>query len=98
MENALTEEIGMLGAHSWPSASERQVTELVADLEAAREEFAAAEVTPEADAFYEHLYQGYALIDGDTTVTARESLGLDSTPPEYEESGDGGGESPGKEV
>ncbi|MFE9176655.1 DUF4190 domain-containing protein [Streptomyces sp. NPDC007126] len=98
VENALTEEIGMLGAHSWPSASERQVTELVADLEAAREEFAAAEVASEADAFYEHLYQGYALIDGDTTVTARESLGLASTPPEYEESGDGGGESPGKEV
>ncbi|MFE5602302.1 DUF4190 domain-containing protein [Streptomyces coelicoflavus] len=98
VENALTEEIGMLDAHSWPSASEQPVTELVTDLEAAREEFAAAEATPDADAFYEHLYQGYALVDGDTTVTARESLGLDTTPPEYAESGGDGGESPGKEV
>ncbi|WUK65552.1 DUF4190 domain-containing protein [Streptomyces coelicoflavus] len=98
VENALTEQIGMLGAHSWPSASERPVTELVADLEAARKEFAAAESTPDADAYYEHLHQGYALIDDDTTVAVRESLGLDTTPPVYEESGDGGGESPGLEV
>ncbi|MFA3875046.1 DUF4190 domain-containing protein [Streptomyces sp. MMCC 100] len=94
VEKALTEQIGMLGAHSWPSTSEQPVTEL----EAARKEFAAAEKTPDADPFYEHLDKGYALIEADTTVMARESLGLDTTPPVYEDSGDGGGESPGKEV
>ncbi|MEU0590459.1 DUF4190 domain-containing protein [Streptomyces ardesiacus] len=98
VEKALGEQIGMLGAHSWPSAAERPVTKLVADLEAARKEFAAAGTTPAADPFYEHLDEGYALVDGDTTVTARESLGLDTTPPEYEEPGGGGGDSPGKEV
>lgn len=98
MSAALERETGMLRGHSWPAGAERPVAGLVEDLETAREEFGLASGAADADTYYLHLDKALSLIEGDSTVTARESLGLDTTPPVYDESGDGGGESPGKEV
>ncbi|MEV5814676.1 DUF4190 domain-containing protein [Streptomyces mutabilis] len=98
VSTALDRETGMLRGHSWPATAERPVADLVEDLDTAREEFGLASEATDADTYYEHLDKALLLIEADSTVTARESLGLDTTPPVYEEAGDGGGESPGKEV
>ncbi|MFE1024176.1 DUF4190 domain-containing protein [Streptomyces sp. NPDC058818] len=98
MSQALVRETGMLRGHSWPDDAERPVADLVEDLETAREEWDLAAEAADADTYYLHLDKGFALIEADSTVTARKALGLDTTPPVYEESGDGGEESPGKEV
>jgi phosphohistidine swiveling domain-containing protein len=98
MSEALVRETGTLRGHSWSAGAERPVADLVEDLETAQEEWALAAKATDADTYYAHLDKGFALIEADTTVTARKALGLDSTPPVYEEGGDGGGESPGKEV
>ncbi|MFJ7770867.1 DUF4190 domain-containing protein [Streptomyces sp. NPDC097107] len=101
MSQALVRETGMLRGHGWPDDAERPVADLVEDLETAREEWELAAEAAEAadvDTYYLHLDKGFALIEADSTVTARKVLGLDTTPPVYEESGGGGGESPGKEV
>ncbi|MFJ8188723.1 DUF4190 domain-containing protein [Streptomyces sp. NPDC096094] len=98
MSQALVRETGMLRGHSWPDDAERPVTDLVEDLETAREEWDLAAEAGDVDTYYEHLDKGLALIEADSTVTTRKALGLDTTPPVYEESGDGEGESPGKKV
>ncbi|MFE0801178.1 DUF4190 domain-containing protein [Streptomyces sp. NPDC058812] len=98
MSHALVRETGMLRGHSWSSDAQRPVADLVEDLETARKEWGLAAEATDVDTYYEHLDKGFALIEADSTVTARKALGLDTTPPVYEEGGDGGGESPGKEV
>ncbi|MFB7088028.1 DUF4190 domain-containing protein [Streptomyces sp. NPDC056296] len=98
MSRALVRETGMLRGHSWPDDAERPVADLVEDLETAREEWDRAAEAADVDTYYLHLDKAFALIEADSTVTARKALGLDTTPPVYEESGDGEGESPGKEV
>ncbi|MFC7995898.1 DUF4190 domain-containing protein [Streptomyces rochei] len=96
---ALDRQTGMLRGHSWPADAQRPVAALVADLETAREEFGLASRATDADAYYEHSDKAIALIDADTAVGARDALGLDTTPPVYEETGEeGGGAEPGKEV
>ncbi|GHB76099.1 membrane protein [Streptomyces viridiviolaceus] len=96
--DALTEQAGMLREHSWPADAEQPVTDLVEDLDEARKEWALAAEAGDADTFYEHYDKGYELIDARKTVTAREALGLATTPPAYEEDGGGGEEAPGMEV
>lgn len=98
MSQALVRETGMLRGHSWPADAERPVADLIGDLETARKEWGLAAEATDADTYYLHLDKAFALIEADSTVTARKALGLDTTPPVYEESADGGGESPGKEV
>ncbi|MEU0742126.1 DUF4190 domain-containing protein [Streptomyces sp. NPDC006134] len=89
MTGALTEQAGLLRAHTWSEGARRQLTELAAELDAAREEWARAAATTDADTFYEHYERGYDLIAPEKSVAAREALGLATTPPVYEE-GDGG--------
>ncbi|MGC9499953.1 DUF4190 domain-containing protein [Streptomyces sp. WG7] len=98
MSTALDRETGMLRGHSWPAAAERPVAGLVADLEAAQREWDRAAEAADADTYYEHLDNGFGLVEAESTVTARKALGLDTTPPVYEEDGGGAGEAPGREV
>jgi hypothetical protein len=98
VSEALVRETDLLRGHGWPSDAEQPVADLVEDLEAARKEWGLAAKATDVDTYYEHLDQGYALVEADSTVTARKALGLDTTPPVYEEEGGGGGESPNKEV
>ncbi|MEV5545452.1 DUF4190 domain-containing protein [Streptomyces sp. NPDC052309] len=90
--DALTEQAGMLREHTWPAGAERPVADLVEDLDAAQKEWALAAESTDIDTFYEHYDKGYELIDPDKTVTAREALGLATTPPVYEEDGGEGGD------
>ncbi|WP_374227493.1 DUF4190 domain-containing protein [Streptomyces sp. AC627_RSS907] len=98
VSEALRGEIGMLDRHEWPAGAERPVADLVEDLRAAQEEWGLAAKATDPESFYEHYGKGYDLLGADTTVTAREALGLATNRPEYEEGGDGGGESPGRQV
>ncbi|MFH9731181.1 DUF4190 domain-containing protein [Streptomyces sp. NPDC017260] len=95
---ALTEQAGMLREHSWSVGAEQPVTELIGNLDEAGKAWALAEAATEADLYYTHLDEGFGLMDSERTVTAREALGLSTTPPVYEEDGGGAGEAPGKEV
>nr|WP_234311915.1 DUF4190 domain-containing protein [Streptomyces griseus] len=97
VSTALTEQAEALEGHSWPSDAERPVAALVKDLKAARQEWAKAAASSDADTFYEHYDKGWALTDPRKTVTARKALGLAATPPSYDEDGGGanGGEGAG---
>ncbi|MCQ9182909.1 DUF4190 domain-containing protein [Streptomyces sp. IBSBF 2953] len=82
-----------LTAHTWSAKARGPVTALVKDMRAASEEWSAAAKATDADGFYEHYETAYGVVDGRSTVTAREALGLATTPPAYDDgsdSGDGG--------
>ncbi|WP_333737381.1 DUF4190 domain-containing protein [Streptomyces sp. IBSBF 2806] len=81
-----------LGAHTWSATSRGPVAALVKDMRTESEEWAAAAKATDADGFYEHYETAYGYVDGRSTVTAREALGLATTPPLYDDgSGSGGG-------
>ncbi|MET7653531.1 DUF4190 domain-containing protein [Streptomyces sp. NPDC005486] len=88
-----------LGTHIWPTDVRQPVAALVKDMRDAAKEWAAAAKATDADGFYEHYDTAYEYVDGDTTVTAREALGLATTVPTYDEDsesgsgGTGGGDS-----
>ncbi|MEU9447771.1 DUF4190 domain-containing protein [Streptomyces sp. NPDC048277] len=99
---ALTEQTGMLRAHTWDDAgAKRSVNDLVADLDKARAEWAKAAKATDADTYYTHYDKGSALLDPKRSVTARKALGLATTPPSYDGGGSGsgsGGSGSGMEV
>nr|WP_313904468.1 septum formation family protein [Streptomyces sp. 15-116A] len=83
--DALTEQTGMLREHRWPDDARRPVSELAEELERAEKEWSAAAEATDLDTYYEHYDKGWALLDARKTVTAREALGLATTPPDPEE-------------
>ncbi|MEV6963117.1 DUF4190 domain-containing protein [Streptomyces sp. NPDC051207] len=95
---ALTEQVGLLRGHDWPSGARQPVAGLVKDLEAAQEEWAKAGRAADADTFYDHYDEALELTDPQRSVTARKALGLATTPPAHEESGGEEGEGSGLEV
>lgn len=92
VDDVLGEQIEALRAHSWPSGARRPVADLVEDLEDARKEWARASEAPDAGSYFTHYDKAYASVDGPSTVTARKSLGLASTPPVYDEDEGGASE------
>lgn len=91
-----------LGSHNWMTpVREKSLAVLAKDMQEARKEWAAAAKATDADDYYEHYGKAYAYVDGATTVTARQALGLATTPPTYDEDsesgsgGTGGGDSDG---
>ncbi|WP_461080967.1 DUF4190 domain-containing protein [Streptomyces deserti] len=98
VHGVLGDQIEALRAHTWPADAERPVADLVTDMEDAREEWAKAATAGDVDTYFEHYEQGYAYVDGPTTVTARKALGLATTPPSYEDDSSGGGGESGTEV
>lgn len=95
VEKALTEQVRLLRAHTWPAGAERELADLVAQLDKARAEWGKAADAADAGAYYQHEAKGWELIDPLESVTAREALGLATTPPAYEERPErdtGGGE------
>ncbi|MFF4832048.1 DUF4190 domain-containing protein [Streptomyces sp. NPDC001315] len=95
VDDTLGEQVGVLRGHTWSSVAEQPVAAFVKDMQAARKEWAKAATAADPDSFYEHYDSGYEFIDGDTTVTAREALGLATTPPSYDDYDDGAGGSAG---
>ncbi|MYR44364.1 DUF4190 domain-containing protein [Streptomyces sp. SID5910] len=98
VSEALVRETGMLRAHAWPTGSEREVADLLTDLDAAQKEWNLAAQATDVETYYEHYDKAFGLIEADTTVTARKALGLASTPPDYTEDGGDGGDGTGMEV
>ncbi|MEU5317192.1 DUF4190 domain-containing protein [Streptomyces sp. NPDC021056] len=94
VDTALGEQSEALGGRSWSAGAARPVADFVKDMKDARGEWAKAADAEDVDTYYEHYDAGYDFIDGKTTVTAREALGLATTVPTYDEddgSGSGGG-------
>ncbi|MEU9660125.1 DUF4190 domain-containing protein [Streptomyces chartreusis] len=91
----LGEQIEALRGHRWEGDTEQPVTDLIDEMEDARKEWAKAAAAKDADTYYAHYDNGYEYLDGPTTVTAREALGLDTTVPMYEDDSSGGEESAG---
>ncbi|MFJ8804768.1 DUF4190 domain-containing protein [Streptomyces sp. NPDC102490] len=98
VSEALRGEIAMLDGHDWPAGAERPVAELTEDLREAQLEWGRAAKAADVDAYFEHYGKGYDLVVADSTVTAREALGLATTPPDHEGGGESGGDDPGVEV
>ncbi|MBC7273384.1 MAG: DUF4190 domain-containing protein [Streptomyces sp.] len=80
----LDEQTGVLRAHTWGPDAERPLAELVRELEAAVEDWREAADAKDVDTFYEHYDNAYGFYDSEATVTAREALGLDTSPPAYD--------------
>lgn len=93
VRDVLAEQGDALRAHTWSGDAGKAVDALAEDMEDARADWAKAATAGDADTFYLHYDSGYGYVDGDTTVAAREALGLATTPPSYdeEESDTGGG-------
>ncbi|MBG0852738.1 DUF4190 domain-containing protein [Streptomyces spinoverrucosus] len=89
VHDVLAEQGAALDAHTWPADAERPMADLVTELESARKEWAKAADAEDADTFYVHYDEAYGFYDGPTTVTAREALGLDTSPP-ADDAGEGG--------
>ncbi|MFJ4684498.1 DUF4190 domain-containing protein [Streptomyces sp. NPDC088789] len=92
IETALGDQIERLEEHAWSGTADGPVTELLADLRSAREEWGAAADARDADTYYVHMDKGFVLTDPERSVPAREALGLSTEPP-FE--GEGGGEGDG---
>ncbi|MEU1517314.1 DUF4190 domain-containing protein [Streptomyces sp. NPDC005811] len=95
VRDALAEQAGALGGHTWAGDAGKPVDALVEDMRDARAAWAKAATAGDADTFYLHYDSGYAYVDGDTTVAARKALGLATTPPSYDEDGAGAGSGTG---
>jgi hypothetical protein len=95
------EQAAVLRGHSWSAEAQKAVADLAKDMEDASKEWAKAADAADVDTFYEHYDSAYDYVDGDTTVTAREALGLATTAPTYDEdseSGSGTGDEGGLDV
>jgi hypothetical protein len=92
---ALDQEAGMLTGHQWPAGAKEPVAAVVKELEARREPWNEAAGADDADTFYEHYDKTLQLEDTARSVTAREALGLATTPPSYDEGGSGESEEEG---
>ncbi|MFH8800134.1 DUF4190 domain-containing protein [Streptomyces sp. NPDC017936] len=95
------EQAEALGGHTWPAGARAPLAALVKDMRDASAEWTKAADASDPDAFYEHYDNAYDYVDGASTVTAREALGLATTPPTYDEdadSGSGGGDEGGLDV
>ncbi|MFI1709726.1 DUF4190 domain-containing protein [Streptomyces griseoruber] len=92
VRDVLAEQAGALGGRTWSADAGKPVDALVEDMRDARADWAKAATAGDADTFYLHYDSGYAYVDGDTTVAAREALDLATTPPSYDEDeyGEGG--------
>ncbi|PAZ11756.1 hypothetical protein CLM62_34205 [Streptomyces sp. SA15] len=91
MAAALNAEAGMLRDHAWPADTKEPVAAVRKEVEALREPWEKAAGAIDADAFYLAYGEALELEDRDLTITARKALGLDTTPPSYEEDGSGSG-------
>ena len=92
----LGEQIEALRGHSWPAEAKQPVADLIEEMEDARKQWSRAAAATDADTFYTHYESGYEYVDGPTTVTTREALGLETTPPKpYEDDSEGGGSGSG---
>ncbi|WP_171110055.1 MULTISPECIES: DUF4190 domain-containing protein [Streptomyces] len=89
VHDVLAEQGPALDAHTWPADAERPMADLVKELDSARKEWAKAADAGDADTFYVHYDEAYGFYDGPATVTAREALGLDTSPP-ADDSAEGG--------
>jgi hypothetical protein len=88
--DATAEQAEALERHTWQSAARQPVADLVKAMGETGKEWTAASTAADVDTFYEHYDIAYSSIYGDETITAREALGLASTPPAFEEDSEGG--------
>ncbi|MEU6378223.1 DUF4190 domain-containing protein [Streptomyces sp. NPDC046909] len=96
---AFGEQAGALRGHSWSAGAGEPVADMVKGMEAARKEWTKAAAAKDVDGYYEHYDIAYDFVDGESTVTAREALGLATTVPSYDEDdGSGGGGGSGGEL
>ncbi|MDX3308264.1 DUF4190 domain-containing protein [Streptomyces sp. ME08-AFT2] len=86
----------VLSGRTWPATVRAPMAALVKDMQRSSKEWAAAAKASDVDAFNEHYDTADKVVDGTTTVTAREALGLATTPPDYDEDfGDSSGDTRG---
>ncbi|MEU6196415.1 DUF4190 domain-containing protein [Streptomyces sp. NPDC047061] len=88
---ALGKQTALLRAHGWAPDAKQPVSDLVADLDRAKAEWAKAAKATDADTYYTHYDKGSTLLDPKRTVTARKALGLATSPPSYDDGGAGSG-------
>ncbi|WP_435282177.1 DUF4190 domain-containing protein [Streptomyces koelreuteriae] len=92
VRDVLGEQTEALRGHTWPSAARKPVADLVEEMEDAREEWSKASEAGDVNTYFTHYEKAYVYVDGPETVTARKALGLDTTPPSFDDSESGNSE------
>jgi len=90
--DALTQQSDMLRNHTYAPEAGKRIAALVKDIDLSQKEWEEAARAQDADTFYAHYEKGVKLIDPAKTVTTRKALGLATTPPSSDESGDSAGD------
>lgn len=95
VRDALSDQIAALKTHPWSDVARPSVDALVEDMTNAEKDWSRAAAATDPDDFYGYYDSGYEYVDGDTTVDARKALDLATTPPAYDDQGDGGSDGSG---
>ncbi|MGA4964156.1 DUF4190 domain-containing protein [Streptomyces pseudogriseolus] len=85
VEEAVTEQVRLLRAHSWPEGAREPVDELIADLGRARVAWGRAAGTADPDSYWIREEEAWDATDPSLSITVREALGLATSPPAYDE-------------
>ncbi|MGW1215274.1 DUF4190 domain-containing protein [Streptomyces sp. NPDC002499] len=95
MATALTQEARQLRGHRWPAGADKPVGKVAAELGTIEKEWERAAAAEDADAFYVSYDRILTLSTPDHSLTAREALGLATTPPSDGDTDGGGGDGEG---
>ncbi|MFH9178283.1 DUF4190 domain-containing protein [Streptomyces albogriseolus] len=85
VEEAVTEQVRLLRAHTWPEKAREPVDELIADLGEARAAWGRAAGTAAPDSYWIREEEAWEATDPSLSITVREALGLATSPPAYDE-------------
>lgn len=85
VEEAVTEQVRLLRAHTWPEKAREPVDELIADLGEARAAWGRAAGTAAPDSYWIREEEAWDATDPSLSITVREALGLATSPPAYDE-------------
>ncbi|MEV6651258.1 hypothetical protein [Streptomyces sp. NPDC051219] len=94
VSRTLTGHARQLRAHPWPAPAEKAVQDRIREIEAAQKHWAKAAGATDEETFWEHWDAAELALDTEVRAKdakAREALGLDTTPPVYEDSDDSSG-------
>ncbi|WP_225628607.1 DUF4190 domain-containing protein [Streptomyces werraensis] len=85
VEEAVTEQVRLLRAHTWPAPAREPVDELVARLGKARVAWGRAASAADPDTYWIREEEAWEATDPSLSITVREALGLATSPPAYDE-------------
>ncbi|MCP3820738.1 DUF4190 domain-containing protein [Streptomyces sp. A3M-1-3] len=98
MSDTLTGQARQLRAHAWPASADKAVKDRIREIEGAQKHWAKAAGAADEETFWKHWEAADLALDIEVQAKdakAREALGLDTTPPVYDDEDSSAGDSEG---